>query len=162
MKLAAIVATDLNGVIGINNQLPWKMKSDLQHFKQLTMNSAVVLGRKTLESIGRPLPGREMLVLTRDQNFKCEYAKSFHSIESFQEYCHHLDKSIFIIGGAEIYLQLLPMTDVIYHTEIQAIVKGDAFFKIPTHDFKVAETQEFAKSAGDDFAWKLHRWERVK
>jgi dihydrofolate reductase len=162
MKLAAIVATDLNGVIGRNNQLPWKMKSDLQHFKQLTMNSAVILGRKTLQSIGRALPGREMLVLTRDKSFHCDYAQVFYSVESLISYCESLQKSIFIIGGAEIYQQLLPQTHCIYHTEIQARVEeGDAFFEIPTNEFKITESKVFDKQTGDDYAWKLHRWERV-
>lgn len=161
MKLAAIVATDLNGVIGRNNQLPWKMKSDLQHFKQLTMNSAVILGRKTLQSIGRALPGREMLVLTRDKNFRCDYAQVFHSVESLISFCESLQKSIFVIGGAEIYQQLLPQTHSIYHTEIQASVEGDAFFKIPISEFKMTDSKDFTKQTGDDYAWKLHLWERV-
>jgi dihydrofolate reductase len=121
----------------------------------------VILGRKTLESIGRALPGREMLVMTRDKNYQCEYAKVFHTLESLQNYCKKLDKAIFVIGGAEIYQQLLPITQTIYQTEIQARVVGDAYFKISADQFKIVETKIFEKNGGDDFAWKLHRWERT-
>ena len=123
-KLIAIVAYSDNRVIGERNTLPWRLPSDLQHFKKLTLNQCVVMGRKTFESIGRPLPQREMVVLTRNLDFHSDYARVVHSSDAL----FPLTQDLYVIGGGEIYQMLLPQIDVIYATEVHTTLKCDAFF----------------------------------
>ncbi|MCX7123162.1 MAG: dihydrofolate reductase [Gammaproteobacteria bacterium] len=123
-KICFVVAYSQNQVIGAKNQLPWHLPNDLKHFKELTRNQHILMGRKTLESIGRPLPNREMIVLTRQVDFKVDYARTIHDLSELQP----LEKDLFIIGGAEIYQLLLPQADLIYATEIKTKIEGDAFF----------------------------------
>ena len=123
-KIALVVAYSQNRVIGVKNQLPWHLPNDLKHFKDLTLNQTILMGRKTLESIGRPLSHREMIVLTRQADFKVDYARTIHDLSELLP----LQNDLFIIGGAEIYQFTLPQADIIYATEIHTQIKGDAFF----------------------------------
>ena len=127
MRIALIAARARNGVIGRNNQLPWRLPADLQHFKRLTMGKPIVMGRKTWESLGRPLPGRRNIVVTRDPGFSCEGCVVVHGIDEALAAAQGSHEFMFI-GGAELYTQVLPRADRLYLTEVGADVEGDVTF----------------------------------
>jgi dihydrofolate reductase len=126
-RLAIIVAMARNRTIGVNNTLPWRCPEDLKHFKALTMGHHMIMGRKTYDSIGRPLPGRTTVVITRNRDLQIEGCLTTHSPEQAIAACEN-DEAIFIVGGAELYAQMLPLADTLYITEIQQDVEGDAHF----------------------------------
>ena len=126
-KISIIVAMAQNRTIGVNNTLPWRCPEDLRHFKALTMGHHMIMGRKTFESIGRPLPGRTTVVVTRDRELNIEGCLVAHSLPDALAACSN-DSQIFIVGGAEIYAQAMPLVDTLYITEIQQDVTGDAHF----------------------------------
>lgn len=127
MSLAILVAMARNRTIGINNTLPWRCPEDLKHFKALTMGHHMIMGRKTFDSIGKPLPGRTTVVVTRNRDLKIDGCIIAHSLEQAIADCAG-DNEIFIVGGAELYDQALPLVDTLYITEIQQDVYGDAHF----------------------------------
>lgn len=96
-------AEDENGLIGKNNELPWRLPADLKYFKETTMGHPIVMGRKTFESIGRPLPGRKNIILTRDKAFQAEDCLVFHSKDELLEWIEQYDSEVFITGGSEIF-----------------------------------------------------------
>lgn len=126
-SLAIIVAMAKNRTIGINNTLPWRIPADLQHFKKLTMGHHLIMGRKTFESIGKPLPGRTTVVVTRDRSLKIDGCITAHSLPEAIASCAH-DPQAFIVGGADIYAQAMDLVNTLYITEIQQDVIGDAAF----------------------------------
>jgi dihydrofolate reductase len=116
-----------NRVIGINNTVPWRLPADLQHFKALTMGHHIIMGRKTYESIGKPLPGRTTVIVTRNADYRVEGCITSTSIDAAIAACSD-DQEVFFVGGAELYTQVLPRADRLYLTEIQAEYDGDARF----------------------------------
>ena len=126
-SISIIVAMAKNRTIGVHNTLPWRCPEDLRHFKALTMGHHMIMGRKTFESIGRPLPGRTTVVVTRDIDLKIEGCVMAHSLPEAFAACAN-DENIYIVGGAEIYAQALEHADTLYITEIQQDVIGDAWF----------------------------------
>lgn len=123
-------AMDNNRVIGKNNQLPWHLPEDLKFFKRTTMGHSIAMGRKTWDSIGRPLPGRENIVITRNSEFTCEGCTVLNSIEDLLEYSQQKNDEIFVIGGAEIFKLILPSADKLYLTRIYDEFEGDTFFPV--------------------------------
>ncbi|WP_057764040.1 dihydrofolate reductase [Cytobacillus praedii] len=121
-------AMDNNHVIGYNNQLPWHLPEDLKFFKSTTLGHPIAMGRKTWDSIGRPLPGRENIVITRNPEFLCEGCTVLNSVEALLEYSRQKADEIFVIGGAEIFKLILPDADKLYLTRIYDEFKGDTFF----------------------------------
>ena len=139
-ELAVIVAVAKNGVIGKNNQLPWRLRADLQWFKQCTMGHTIVMGRKTFESIGKPLPGRENLVLTRQRHFDVAGCRTCTSLEN--ALTSSSNEKVFVIGGAEIYRQAMPRATWLYLTIVKAEVDGDTWFPfVDLQDFDLTESQ---------------------
>ena len=128
MKVSIIVAMSENRVIGENNQIPWRISSDLKLFKRITMGHPIIMGRKTFESIGRILPGREHFIISRQTTYQVAGATVVSSIEQALELCRNKTDEAFIIGGAEIYRQTLAQADRIYLTQIHKVVSGDTFF----------------------------------
>ncbi|CAE6705921.1 dihydrofolate reductase [Candidatus Nitrotoga fabula] len=126
-RLSIIVAMARNRVIGLNNALPWRIPADLKHFKSLTMGHHMIMGRKTYDSIGKPLPGRTTVVLSRNRALKMDGCAVVHSLEEAFKACAG-DDEIFIVGGAELYALAMPLADIIYLTEIQQDMAGDAYF----------------------------------
>ena len=126
--IAIVVAADENNVIGKDNQLPWHLPADLRHFKHLTMGHPILMGRKTFESIGKPLPGRTSIVITRQPDYEAEGCVVAHSLEEAIELATQQDEKVCIIGGAEIFKQALAVADTLYFTRIHAIFDGDTFF----------------------------------
>jgi dihydrofolate reductase len=126
-RISLIVAMAQNRTIGVDNTLPWRCPEDLKHFKTLTMGHHMIMGRKTFDSIGKPLPGRTTVVVTRNASLKLEGCVMAHTLEAAIDACAG-DEEVFIVGGAEIYAQALPLADTLYITEIQQDVEGDAHF----------------------------------
>jgi len=127
--ISIIAAMDRNRGIGVDNKLPWRLSIDLKRFRELTMGHHIIVGRKTFESIGKPLPGRRMIVVTRDLNYKDEGCDVAHSVEDAinlaRERC---ENEVFICGGGEIYAQTIGVADRIYLTLVDAEVAADTFF----------------------------------
>lgn len=138
MTISIIVAVAKNNVIGKDNKLPWHLPEDLKHFKELTSGHTVIMGRKTFESIGRPLPNRKNIVISRNENFKANDMEVVHSIEQALDLTKNEDE-VFIIGGAEIYKQALLLVNKIYLTRINKDYEGDAYFPELGPEWKEAE-----------------------
>lgn len=126
-SLSLIVAMARNRTIGVNNTLPWRCPEDLKHFKTLTMGHHMIMGRKTFDSIGKPLPGRTTVVITRNNDLEIEGCIVAHSLQEALVTCAG-DEEIFVVGGAELYRQAISLVDTLYVTEIQQDVAGDAHF----------------------------------
>lgn len=127
MQLSLIVAYAQNHVIGRDNTLPWKLPSDLAHFKRTTLGHPIIMGRKTWESLGRPLPGRRNIVISRNQDLIAAGAECVSSLPQAIASVQDADQA-FVIGGAQIYREALPFAGQVIATEILAQVDGDAFF----------------------------------
>ncbi len=134
MKLSIIVAIGENNEIGQNNALLWNMPEDMKYFREITRGHTVIMGRKTFESIGRPLPNRRNIIITRDKSFQSEGIEITHSLEeAIEKVKDEIEQEVFIIGGAEIYKQGIDKANKLYITEIKATFKdADTFF--PTID----------------------------
>lgn len=126
-RISIIAAMARNHVIGIENRLPWRLPEDLRHFKALTTGHHILMGRKTYESLGKPLPGRTSVVISRSEGLQLPGCIVVNSIEEAVGACDG-DDEIFFIGGAELYRQALNYADRIYLTEIRADFEGDAWF----------------------------------
>ena len=127
MKLSIIVATDEEGLIGKDNDLPWKLSADLQYFRRVTMGKALIMGRRTHESIGRALPGRKYIVITSDQEYESDGCTiSFSAQQALQE-CENIEE-VMVMGGASLYKQFLPEASTIYLTLVHATLSGDTWF----------------------------------
>ena len=152
MKLALIVAAATNNVIGLNNQLPWHLPQDLKYFKAKTLGKPIVMGRKTYESIGRPLPGRTNIVITRQQDWRADPDVLIaHNIDQALELARDLvgaesDAEVMVIGGAEIYRNCLSQADRVYLTRVEQDVEGDAYFP----SLSEGEWQQTSSSPGVD------------
>jgi dihydrofolate reductase len=127
MKLSLIVAADRNNLIGRDNQLPWHLPADLAFFKRTTMGAPMLMGRKTWESIGRPLPGRTSIVITRDPDYRAEGAMVVHSIKAGIAAAGDVPE-LFVIGGAKLFVDTLPLADRLYLTRIEHAFEGDTWF----------------------------------
>ena len=125
--LAVIAAVARNGVIGARNALPWRLPADLAHFRALTLGHAVVMGRRTWQSLSRPLPDRQNIVVTRQAHFSAADAEVAHSFPEALA-AARMPLPVFCIGGAELYRLALPLADVLYITEIDRDFEGDAWF----------------------------------
>lgn len=126
-KISLIVAIGQNNVMGNNNQLPWQMPADLAHFKKLTLDKPIIMGRNTFESIGKPLPGRKNIIITHNPNYKVDGTESFTSLELALESLKS-QPEVMIIGGAKLFQNALTIADRIYLTKIDGNFSGDTFF----------------------------------
>lgn len=130
-RISVIAALAKNRVIGIENRLPWRLPEDLAHFKALTLGHPILMGRKTFESLGRPLPGRTNIVITRNPDYASDGCLVAGSIPAAIALCQDADE-VFFIGGAELYAQAIPLADRLYLTEVDIDAEGDAWF--PDYD----------------------------
>lgn len=160
MSLSLIVAMARNRVIGRANGLPWRLPADLKHFKALTLGKPVIMGRKTFASIGKPLPDRHNIVVSRDPQFSASGVSIAHSLEDALQQAQPAAE-VMLIGGAQLYAQALPRAQRIYLTLIDADVAGDAYF--PDHDdsewLETARTDHDA-DAGNPYAYSFLVLER--
>jgi dihydrofolate reductase len=150
VKLSMIVAAAQNRVIGRDNALPWYLPNDLKYFKQTTLGKPIIMGRKTYESIGKPLPGRTNIVITRQTDYQPDGVKVVHSVAEARDLAESVclidgQEEAMVMGGAEIYTLALPDADRLYLTEVHADVDGDAYF--PEYD--KTEWQEISR---EDFS----------
>lgn len=127
MKISLIVAMATNRIIGSNQQIPWHLSADLKKFKQITMGHPILMGRKTHESIGKALPGRRNLIISRNKGYQAEGCEVFNDIQQAITRCKNAQE-LFVIGGASFYEAMLPHADFIYLTEIHQTFTGDTFF----------------------------------
>ncbi|MGC4378742.1 dihydrofolate reductase [Fictibacillus sp. Mic-4] len=139
--ISYVVAMDENHLIGSKNKLPWHLPADLKYFKKVTMNKPIVMGRKTYESIGKPLPGRENIVLTRDRNYKAEGCTVIYSVEDIIK---RDNEEICVIGGAEVFRLFMPYVNRMYITKIHETFEGDTYFP----DFNEKEWKIVSKTPG--------------
>lgn len=155
-----VVAVSKNWVIGNNNTLIWKLPNDLKRFKEITTGGSVVMGRKTYESIGRPLPNRRNIIITRDLNYHIEDCEVVNSIE---EALLLTNNDCFIIGGGEIYKQALPITDVIYLTRIDEEFEGDTYFpELNKNDWFESLNESFEPDEKNKHKYSFIKYERYK
>lgn len=130
MNLQLVVAIDENGGIGKNNQLLWHLPADLKHFKEITTGYPIIMGRKTFESIGKPLPNRRNIVVSRQSNLYIEGVEVVHSLSQATDLLH-ANEQAFIIGGAEIFQQSMPLVNTIHLTVVHQVFEADTFFERP-------------------------------
>ena len=150
-KVSLIVAHSKNFVIGKDNKLLWHLSDDLKNFKRLSLNKVVLMGRKTFESIGRPLPKRVNLVFSRDKNLKIEGATVVNSLE---EVFSIVEGELVVIGGGEIYQLFLPFATDLHVTEVDCELEGDTHFpQIDLEKYKKIEEISHEKDAKNEYAW---------
>lgn len=158
-KLTIIVATDAQNGIGINNALPWRLPEDLAHFKRTTSGHPIIMGRKTFDSIGRPLPNRRNIVITRNPAWQHAGVETAASIAAAVQLCG--DTQAFIIGGAQIYADTLPHADRLIVTEITKAFDCDAFFpQIDPQQWKESSREQH-HSEQNDFDYAFVTYEKL-
>lgn len=156
--LSIIVAYAHDRVIGLDNQLPWHLPEDLKRFKALTMGHHIIMGRKTYESLGRLLPGRTTVIVTRNQNYHVAGALIAHNLTDAIALCQQadgqLDDEVFLIGGAELYRSAMLIADKLYVTEVDLAVRGDAYFTaIEPSVWQEVKREKQVSSTGVAFAY---------
>jgi len=158
-----IVAKASNNVIGSNNNLIWHLPNDLKHFKNLTTNHPIVMGRKTYESLGRPLPNRTNIIITRDTNFTDESIVITHSLEAAIKKAKEINDDFFIIGGGEIYKQAMLLADELYITEVHHEFDGDTFFpEIDEETFEEVSRINHLKDPKHPYSYSFVSYNRIK
>lgn len=159
--ISIIVAVSTNNVIGVQGELPWKISDDLKRFKQLTMGKPIVMGRLTWESIGRPLPGRQNIVITRQPDFSVEGCDVVASPVAALDIAGDAEE-VMIIGGGQIYDLFLPKAGRLYVTRVHTEIEGDAFFPVIDADsWELVDREGFAASDANEFAFEFRTYERV-
>lgn len=159
MQLSLITAMAKNRVIGINNKLPWSLPADLLHFKRLTWGKTIIMGRSTFESIGRPLPGRTNIVLSR-QAYQAPGCLVYHNIQEVLEHQKE-EKEVFIIGGQNLYSQTLAYADRLYLTLIHHEFTGDTYFPEWNQDeWEVVEQEDFLPDAQNKYSYTFQSLRR--
>ena len=159
MIISQIVAMASNRVIGNRGDIPWKIPGEQKRFKEITLGHTVIMGRKTYESIGRPLPGRTNRVITRQSDYQASGCIVAHDLDSAFQSCPAQESEAFICGGGQLYQESLPITDRIYLTVLPREVVGDTYFpEISEADFKITES-EFIDGVEP---YNFHIYERVK
>lgn len=151
MRIAMIAAMANNRVIGKDNKMPWHLPEDLRHFKAMTLGKPVVMGRKTFESIGRPLPGRHNIVISRQADLQIEGVTCVTSFEAAKRAAGDCEELV-VIGGGQLYKQLLPQADRLYLTQINLDVDGDTFFPVwEENEWQKTETQPSISADGLEY-----------
>jgi len=159
--ISIIVAASTNNVIGVQGALPWKISDDLKRFKQLTMGKPIVMGRLTWESIGRPLPGRQNIVITRQPDFSAEGCDVVASPVAALDVAGDAEE-IMIIGGGQIYDLFLPKAGRLHVTRVHTEIEGDAFFPaIDASSWKLVDSEAFVASEANQFAFEFMTYDRV-
>lgn len=167
MRIALIWAMASNGVIGRDNKLPWYLPNDLKYFKRLTTGKPVIMGRKTYDSIGKPLPNRTNIVITRDPEFQAEGVKLVHSLEAAIELAEAEclvggSDEVIVMGGAQIYEQALPRADRLYVTLVHAEVVGDACFpEVDLDAYQERAREDFKAEGPNPYDYSFVVYDRV-
>lgn len=170
LNIALVVATDLNGAIGKDNKLPWKLAADMRHFKELTMGHPVIMGRKTYESIGKPLPGRANIVITsnsdelempdyKDIIFVSSPAAAILYSSIYAD-IYGVD-TVFVIGGSQVYKELEPEAHLIYHTTVFTKVEADSWFDIDPCIWEADKMLSVKADPTDQYSFDVRRLVRI-
>ena len=160
MKISIVVAIAANNAIGKDNQLLWRLPNDLKHFKQITSGHTIIMGRKTYDSVGKPLPNRRNVVITR-QNINIEGCEVVNSLDAALALCAD-EPEVFIVGGAEIYKQAMQATDRIYLTIVHQDFDGDTYFaEIKADEWKESEREDYQPDEKHQFAYSFITLERA-
>ena len=159
-RVSLIAAMDENRLIGSDNQLPWHLPADLAFFKRTTMGKPILMGRKTFESIGRALPGRRNIVITRDSRFSADGCEVVNSIDDALSLCHD-EAEIMLIGGASLYTQTIERADCMYITRIHHRFDGDTWFpEFENTGWKIENSEHFGADANNRFAHSFVKYVR--
>lgn len=162
MNLAIIVATDEQGLIGKDNDLPWRLSADLQHFKRVTMDKPIIMGRRTHESIGRPLPGRQNIVITGREDFEAAGCDVVHSLDEALALCRDQEE-VMIMGGASLYQQTLPLADKLYLTLVHTRLDGDTWFPDwSADDWKCISREDHQADEKNDYDYSFMLYQRIR
>jgi len=166
MRIALIVARAENDVIGTDNQLPWHLPCDLKYFKRITLGKPVIMGRKTYESIGRPLPGRTNVVVTRNPDWSAPGVRVVGDLSRAMQLATaqaDLDGAdeVMVIGGATLYREALNQVDRMYVTEVALRPQGDAYFPCPDVNFFRLVSEETHAAHGESPAHSYQVWDRI-
>ncbi len=163
MTKSFVVAASENNVIGKNNKLPWNLPNDLKFFKNTTWAMPVIMGRKTFESTGRPLPGRTNIVITRREDWNADGVIVVNDMEKALKAAADTDaKEAFIIGGGEIFKDNITKVDKIYITRVHAVVEGDAYFpEIDPSQWKLISNLDFSADERHNYAYSFQLWQRI-
>ena len=158
--ISIIVAASMNNVIGVGGELPWRISDDLKRFKALTLGKPIVMGRLTWESIGRPLPGRQNIVITRQSDFSADGCDVVASPAAALDAAGEAEE-IMIIGGSQIYDLFLPKVGRLYLTRVQTEIAGDTFFPaISETDWELVDSESHAAGDANEFAFDFSTYER--
>ncbi len=161
MKISLIVAMATNRAIGLNNEMPWHLSADLKKFKKITMGAPILMGRKTYESIGRPLPGRTNIIVSRNRDYHQPDCLVFNTIEQAIESCQEYEE-IFVIGGATFYEAMIEVADKLYLTEINKDFLADTFFPvINKKEWKEVAREDILNDSTVDFSYSFITLEKV-
>jgi dihydrofolate reductase len=156
MKISLIVAMSANRVIGRNNKMPWHLSADLKRFRAITLNSPILMGRKTFESIGKPLDGRTNLILSKNPTYRPEGCLVFDSLEMALNAAKNVGEELFIIGGATLYEIALPLAKRLYLTDIEAEFEGDTFFpEFDVNDWNEIACERITNDEKVDFSYRF-------
>ena len=167
MKLSLICALAQNGIIGRRNNLPWHLSEDLKYFKRTTMGKCIIMGRKTFESIGKPLPGRTNIIVTRNRDYDVENARIVDSLADAIDLAENIavidgSDEAFVIGGAELYKIALPLVDRMHLTLVHAEVEGDTWFpEFTAEDWEETSRLDFAASDNNTYAYSICVFDRI-
>lgn len=154
-----IAAISKNGVLGNDNKLIWSLPNDLKRFKKLTTGNTVIMGRKTFESIGKPLPNRRNIIITRDLDYEVEGCEVVNSIDESLLLCNN---DCFIIGGGEIYKQTINLADKIYLTVVDGVFEGDTFFPIMGNGWRKVSESENVINESHSYNFKFVDYEKYE
>ena len=161
--ISLVVAVSENNMIGKNNQLLWHLPNDLKFFKNTTWGGVVIMGRKTFESVNKPLPGRTNIIITKQPDWNAENVIVASSISDAIQKAKDLNfKEIFIIGGGEIYKESLSLADKIYLTRVHTSIEGDTFFpELQSDEWKLMSNKDFTTDEKHAFDYSFQEWERL-
>lgn len=156
MSINLIVAMANNRVIGNNGQMPWHLSADLKKFKAITTGFPILMGRKTHESIGKALPNRTNIIITKNPAYQATDCVVFHDLKTALDYAQHLAEQVFIIGGASLYQDLLPIADALYLTEIHQAFIGDTYFpEFKRADWTEVDRQDIKNDPSVNFSYSF-------
>ncbi len=164
MRISIIVAAAENGVIGRNGYLPWRLSADLRRFKQLTMGHTIIMGRRTWESIGRALPGRRTVVVSRNPELQIDVANvelAMSLDQALEAAQARGEEEAFIVGGAELYKESLGVADRIYLTRVCATVDGDTYFpEVNWSEWRLIASEEYGANEKNEYAYRFETHDR--
>ena len=162
MKVALIAARSDNNVIGSEGRIPWHLPADLKHFKALTVGHAIMMGRKTFESIGKPLPDRLTVVVSRNRDYKRAGITVVHSPEAALAFADQNETEVFVCGGAEIYRLALPLANRMYLTRVHTVVRGNVLFpEFSSKEWQLTESDPHKADDKNAFDYTFEVWERI-